>query len=63
LYSFGGNVDDYPHPAVDAKGFVANVQRRNKATPTVWNPISKKMSPWINPSAMKDIVGGKCTIM
>jgi hypothetical protein len=56
-------VDDYPHPAVDAKGFVANVQRRNKATPTVWNPISKKMAPWIDPSAMKDIVGGKCTIM
>jgi hypothetical protein len=59
---FGGTVDEYPHPAVDAKGFVANVQRRNKLEPNVWNPVTKRMSPWIDPAAMKEIVGGGCII-
>lgn len=58
----GGNVDDYPHPAVDAKAFVKFVNTKNKAEAKVWNPLTKKMAYWIEPSAMKSIVGGGCTI-
>jgi len=59
---FGGSVDDYPHPAVDAKGFVANIKRHNAQVPNTWNPVSKKMAPWIEMSALSHIVGGGCVI-
>ena len=32
---FGDSSDDYPHPAVDAKGFVRVVTAKNKAEPKV----------------------------
>ena len=32
IYSFGGHVDDYPHPGVDAKGFMKVINARNNVT-------------------------------
>ncbi len=59
----GGSSDDYPHPGVDSKGFVRAVQDRNNKEPKVWNPVTKKMSNWIDVAKMKHITGGGCTIM
>ena len=60
--SLGGSADDYPHPGVDAKGFVNAVKAKNNAEARTLNPVTKKMAPWIEISNMKDIVGGKCII-
>ena len=59
----GGNADDYPHPAVDAKGFARAVQDRNNQEPKVWNPVTKKMANWIEIDKMKHITGSGCSIM
>jgi len=60
---FGGSVDDYPHPDVDAKNFMAAVSSANKKEDKTWSPIHKKPRYWIEASEMKSVVGGKCTIM
>eukprot|EP01006_Ploeotia_vitrea_P046621 TRINITY_DN67042_c0_g1_i5.p1 TRINITY_DN67042_c0_g1~~TRINITY_DN67042_c0_g1_i5.p1 ORF type:complete len:331 (-),score=12.05 TRINITY_DN67042_c0_g1_i5:134-1126(-) len=59
---FGGSPDDYPHPGADAKGFVKMVNEKNKVEPKVFNPVTKKMSDWIDVSKLKDAVGAKCII-
>ena len=62
IYSFGGHVDDYPHPGVDAKGFMKVINARNKKEPKVWNPTTQRMTSWVDPSKIKGIVGSKCNI-
>lgn len=59
----GGKPDDYPHPGVDAKGFVKMVTDKNNLEPRVFNPSTKKMASWIEVSKMKAITGGGCTVM
>lgn len=56
-------MDDYPHPAVDAKGFVKAIKAANHKEPKVWNPVTGKKTDWVDVNNMKDIVGGKCVIM
>jgi len=59
----GGRIDDYPHPEVDFKGFLIEVNRRNKALPKVYDPITKQMHHWIKVDKLKAIYGKGCQIM
>eukprot|EP01035_Chromulina_nebulosa_P021816 gene21816-28234_t len=59
----GGRVDDYPHPEVDFKGFITEVNKRNKALPKVYDPITKQMHHWIKVDKLKSIYGKGCQIM
>lgn len=62
IYSFGGSVDEYPHPTVDPKGFMRVVAAKNKKEPKVWNPVTKRLCTWVDPSKIKGVVGGKCIV-
>jgi hypothetical protein len=46
--SFGGSIDDYPHPEVDFKAFLAVVEKHNERTGKVYDPVKGKMREWIS---------------
>lgn len=50
---FGGSVDDYPHPQLDWEGFIAKLQADINRTGLVWDPHSKKLSPWMHAAMIK----------
>ena len=63
-YSFGGNVDDYPHPEVDYQGFMGKVIDMNKREPKVWDPVGKRMHHWIDVSKVRSNTHkGGCVVM
>jgi hypothetical protein len=57
----GGKEDDFPHPEVDMKGFIAAITtKQNQMVQShTWDPLAKRMEPWIK---TKKLGGGKCTI-
>jgi len=59
------SVDGLPDPGADWSGFLKSVQTLLKREQLQWNPIRKKMTPWINLKALNKIYGkGKgCVIM
>lgn len=63
-HRFGGSAEDYPHPDLDAAGFMECISAANKKEDKIWSPIAKKPRYWIEVSEMKSVVGAnKCTIM
>lgn len=42
------NFDGVPDPSLDWNGFIQNVERLLKAESLQWNPIKKRMKPWIS---------------
>jgi hypothetical protein len=62
VFLFG--VDTMPDPARDWKGFIREIRLLNDAEEPQWNPIKKKMLPWINIKKL-DKGYGKfiCTLM
>lgn len=62
---FGSDkMDGSPDPDVDWKGFVERIDTIQKAEKKQWNPISKKVSPWIDLKRLnKDFNRGNCSIM
>ena len=44
----GGDKDAYPHPAADMKGFLKYVKRQQGTQPSVMNPKTKTLTPWID---------------
>ena len=55
----GGDKNAYPHPAADKAGFLNYVKRQQGTQPTVMNPKTKMLSPWIDTGKLG---GGGCTI-
>ena len=54
-----------PDPAADFKGFLQAVSKLLKAEVPQWNPIKKKVTPWVSIKALNRNYGKgmKCTIM
>ena len=62
-YRFGGHIDDYPHPSVDISGFMRVVSAANKREPKIFDPRTKKMSNWIDPSMVRKMADtSKCIV-
>jgi hypothetical protein len=51
-------MDSVPDAAADWKGFLACLSKLLDQEPKQWNPVSKRMEPWINIRALKHIHGG-----
>jgi len=43
-----GEIDGLPDPSLDWEGFARHIEREMKKEKLQWNPISKKMKPWIS---------------
>ena len=64
-HSFGGNIDDYPHPEADWEGFKALIARLNAGTDRIFSPVeSASAGPrhWIDLSRVSraGAGGSKC---
>eukprot|EP00569_Conticribra_weissflogii_P015070 CAMPEP_0171401232 /NCGR_PEP_ID=MMETSP0880-20121228/7775_1 /TAXON_ID=67004 /ORGANISM="Thalassiosira weissflogii, Strain CCMP1336" /LENGTH=407 /DNA_ID=CAMNT_0011915693 /DNA_START=4 /DNA_END=1227 /DNA_ORIENTATION=- len=57
--------DELPDPSGDWKSFAKNIDDLLKKEKDQWNPIKKKMKPWIDVSKMNKIYGdgSSCAIM
>ena len=63
LRSFGGKVDDYPHPEVDFHHFAQAIEDRNAHTAQVWDPVEKRNKAWLDKKRLAAAYGPKgCTI-
>lgn len=56
----GGDVNNYPHPAIDKKGFVRYIKRVLGTVPPVMHPRKRVLKPWIDVGKLS---GGGCAIM
>lgn len=58
------NFDGIPDPSVDWPGFFKNIERLLKKEKRHWNPIKKKLSPWIDLKKLNSIYGdSSCALM
>jgi len=54
---------ELPEPSVDPKGFALMVQAQLKQCRDVYNPITKRMAPWIDIKGILKLAGkGGCVI-
>jgi hypothetical protein len=53
LISVGPVVDTFPHPSVDMKAFVKELNTALSLEPKVWDPISQVAQPWIKINDLK----------
>lgn len=61
---FGSNIEDIPDPVSDWKGFVSYIEERLIYESPQWNPLKKKVKPWISVKKLNRIYNGRaCTIM
>ena len=61
---FGTEYSTIPDPLVDWKGFVAYVQGRLNHEQPQWDPIQKKVKPWINIKKLNRLYNGSpCSLM
>jgi len=51
------NFDGVPDPSVDWKGFASEIQRFNSKESNTYNPIKKKVLPWVDTHALENIYG------
>lgn len=60
-----GRFDGVPDPALDWGGFLSSVDRMLSQERPQWNPVKKKMTPWIDLKKLNKAYGGgaSCTIM
>jgi hypothetical protein len=59
-----GQFDAVPDPQADWKGFVSDVDRIVKKENNQWNPISKKVQPWVDMKKLNKVYGGgSCCLM
>lgn len=65
LLLFGeAQFDGVPDPQADWKGFAEAVARIVKKEQKQWNPITKKVQPWVDVKKMNKVYGGRsCSIM
>ena len=61
---FGGDMNDIPDPVTDWMQFIAYVESRLQVEDPQWNPIKKKMKPWMSVKRLNKIYNGPgCSIM
>ena len=61
---FGSEYNAIPDPIVDWKGFLAYVQGRLTQEQPQWNPLRKKVKPWISIKKLNKCYNGPaCSIM
>ena len=58
-HSFGVPARELPEPALDWVAFSQRVHDLNNSTPMVWNPITKRMSKWVDMAALTRAYGPK----
>ena len=61
-----GDLDGIPDPSIDWLGFSNGIEGILKRENLTWNPVSKKMAPWINMSELNRKYGDggcACTIL
>ena len=62
-YSYGGKLDDYPHPELDFPAFASFINAKNASTGQTWDPVKKIDRPWIDTKKLSSALGKKgCTI-
>lgn len=62
-YSFGGKLDDYPHPELDFLDFAHYIETKNVAAGNVWDPVDKKDNHWVDKKKLAAMYGKKgCVI-
>lgn len=49
--------DGVPDPQVDWKGFLARISRMNDAEKQQWNPIKKRLTPWVDIKKLDRVYG------
>jgi len=52
-----GNFDGVPDPSVDWKGFMGEIGRLNSQESNTYNPVKKKVLPWVDISALHKMYG------
>ena len=58
------NFDGVPDPQADWKGFVKGIQAIVSREKKQWNPVTKKLGPWVDVVKMDKLYKkNKCTIM
>jgi len=60
------NFDGVPDPSIDWVGFVAMIDRLNRQERNTYNPMNKKVLPWIDTNTLNRLYGESgcaCTIM
>lgn len=63
-FSYGGKLDDYPHPEANMSAFEAFISEKNNATPSTWDTVSKRDRTWIDIRAVHaQYAGGSCCII
>lgn len=61
--SFGGKLDDYPHPELDFHDFGNYIEAKNVAAGQVWDPVDKRDKHWIDKKKLAAAYGKKgCVI-
>jgi hypothetical protein len=57
-------METVPDPQIDFKGFMDSLWVTVNAEGIQWNPVSKRMAPWVDMKKLKKAYGkGSCTIM
>jgi hypothetical protein len=63
LCSYGGRIEDYPHPELEFDAFLRCVQQKSAAAGHTWDPLEKRSKPWIDERKLTAAYGKKgCTI-
>lgn len=56
---FGDNLmDGVPDPEADWKGFYRDIQRLVEGESKTWNPVKRRLEPWIDIKRLKKDYGG-----
>lgn len=63
-FILGADEQEFPDPGADASGFLKEVKLRLENESLQWNPIKKKMMPWILTKELKKSFSNRnCVIM
>lgn len=60
---FGTDYAQVPDPVVDWKGFITYIQGRLTQEQPQWNPVRKKIKPWISIKKLNKMYNPSCSIM
>jgi hypothetical protein len=63
IVSFGGSLEDYPHPELSFKEFARFIAAKNEAAGTTWDPIEKKERHWVDTKTLASVYQkSSCTL-
>jgi hypothetical protein len=61
--SYGGKIDEYPHPELEFDAFLHKIESKNAAAGTTWDPIDRRDKHWIDTKKLTSAYGkGGCSI-